>query len=54
MFRVIVNESLMLKHVIHIKKGVMKHVNVSVKIILSAKMITIKILAHVFVKMVNI
>ena len=54
MFRAIVNGSLMLKHVIQIKNGIMEHVYVSVKIIVNAKKITIEILAHAFVKMVSI
>ena len=54
MFRAIVNGSLMLKHVIQIKNGIMEHVYVSVKIIVNAKKITVEILAHAFVKMVSI
>ena len=54
MFRAIVNGSLMLKHVIQIKNGIMEHVYGSVKIIVNAKKITIEILAHAFVKMVSI
>ena len=54
MFRAIVNGSLMLKHVIQIKNGIMEHVYVSLKIIVNAKKITIEILAHAFVKMVSI
>ena len=34
-------------HVIQMKNGIMKHVNVSVKIIVSANRIIIEILAHV-------
>ena len=37
-----------------IKNGRMKHVNVSVKIIVDAKKIIVEILAHVFVRMVSI
>ena len=54
MFRAIVNGSLMLKHVIQIKNGIMEHVYVSVKIIVNAKKIAVEILAHAFVKMVSI
>ena len=54
MFRAIVNGSLMLKHVIQIKNGIIEHVYVSVKIIVNAKKITVEILAHAFVKMVSI
>ena len=39
---------------IQIKKGRIKHVNVNVKIIISAKKIIVGILAHVFVRIANI
>ena len=45
-FNVIVNENSIVQHAIQIKKGIMKHVNVSVKIIVSAKEIIVGILAH--------
>ena len=41
-------------YVILIKSGVIKCVNVNVKIIASAKKIIVEILAHVFVRMVSI
>ena len=37
-----------------VKKGTIKHVNVNVKMILRAKMITVGIQAHVFVRIVTI
>ena len=40
--------------IIQIKNGIMKHVNASVKIIVSAKKITVGILAHVFVRIGSI
>ena len=50
----IANTNLVVKHVIQIKNGITKHLNVTVKIIISAKKITVGILANVFVKMTNI
>ena len=38
------------QHVIRIKNGIIKHVNVHVKIIVSAKKTILAILAHVFVR----
>ena len=38
------------QHVIQIKNGIIMQVNVNVKIIISAKKIIVKILAHVFAK----
>ena len=40
--------------IIQIKNGIMKHVNASVKIIVSAKKITVGILGHVFVRIGSI
>ena len=40
--------------IIQIKNGIMKHVNASVKIIVSAKKITVGILANVFVRIGSI
>ena len=42
-----------MKHKIQIKSGIMKHFNVSVKIIVRAKKSIVGILPHVFVKMVS-
>ena len=42
------------EHVIQIKSGIMKYVDVNVKIIAHAKKIIIGILVNVFVKMINI
>ena len=47
-FHVNVNANLIVQHVIQIKNGIIKHVNVNVKIIISAKKIIVGILAHVF------
>ena len=41
-------------HVIQIKNGIMKHVNVNVKIIINVKKIKAGILAHVFVRIASI
>ena len=43
-----------IQDVIQIKNGIMKHVNVSVKIIVQEKQIIVGILAHVFVRMISI
>ena len=50
----IVNENSIVQHAIQIKKGIMKHVNVNVKIIVSAKEIIVGILAHAFVRTASI
>ena len=42
----IVNAKTIVQHVIQIKNGLIKHVNVNVKIILSVKKITVEFLAH--------
>ena len=47
-FHVIVNANLIVQHVIQIKNGVTKHVNVN------AKKIIVEIQVHVFVRIVNI
>ena len=44
----IVNVNSTVQHVIQIKNGIIKHFNVNVKIIVSAKKIKVEILAHVF------
>ena len=49
---VIVNANSIVQHVIQNKNGLKKHVNVNVKIIVSAKKIIF--LAHVFVRIVSI
>ena len=53
-FHVIVNTSSIVQHVIQIKNGIMKHDNVSVKIIAHAKKIIVWFVAHVFARMMNI
>ena len=53
-FHVIVYETSILQHVIQIKNGIIKHVNMNVKIIVSAKNTTAGILAHVFVRIASI
>ena len=53
-FHVILNATSIVQHVIQIKNGIMKHNNVNVKFIISAKKIVVGILAHVFVRIVNI
>ena len=49
----ILNANSILQHVIQTKNGIMKHSNVRVTIIVSAKKIIVEILAHVFVRNVN-
>ena len=41
-------------NLIQIKNGIIKHVNVNVKVIISAKNIIVGILVHVFVRIVSI
>ena len=48
------NENSIEQHVIQIKHGIIKHVNVSVDIILNAKNIIVGVLEHLFVKIVSI
>ena len=43
----IANANLIVQHAIEIKNGIMKHVNVSVKIIVRPKKIIMGILAHI-------
>ena len=50
----IVNANSIVQHVIQIKNGIIKHVNVNVKIIVHAKKIIVGILAHVFVRIASI
>ena len=50
----IANTNLIVQQLIQIKNGVINHDNLNVKIIVSAKMIIVGILAHVFVRMVSI
>ena len=52
-FHVIANRNSRVQNVIQIKNGIIKHVNVNVKII-SVKKIIVAILAHVFVRTVSI
>ena len=49
----ILNANSILQHVIQTKNGIMKHSNVRVTIIVSAKKIIVEILAHVFVRNAN-
>ena len=53
-FHVIANVYSIGQLAIQIKNGIMKHVNVSVKITVYAKKIKAGILEHVFVRMVSI
>ena len=53
-FHVSVNAKAIVQHVIQTKNGIIKHVNVSLKTIVSAKNIIVGILADVFVRMVSI
>ena len=51
---VIVNANSSVQYVIQIKNKIIKHTNLNVKIIVSAKKIIVGILAHVFMRMVSI
>ena len=53
-FHVIVNANSTGQYVIQIKNGIITHVNVNVKIIVSVKTIIVGILAYVFVRLVSI
>ena len=53
-FRVIANVNSIVKHVIQIKNEIIKHVNVSVKSIISVRKIKVGILALVFMKTASI
>ena len=53
-FPVIVSANWSIQNVIQNKSGMIKHVNVNVKIIVSVKAIIAGILAYVFVRMITI
>ena len=53
-FHVILNANSIVKYVIQIKNGIIKHINVNVKIIVVAKKIIVGILPHVSVTIVSI
>ena len=50
----IVNANSIVQYVIQIKNGIIKHVNMNVKVIVSAKKIIVGILGQVFVRLVSI
>ena len=54
MFHVMVNANSIVQHVIRIKNGIIQHVNVNVKIIVSTKQIILGTLPHVFVRIASI
>ena len=49
----IANANSIVQHVIQIKKRIIKHVNVNVKVTINAKKILVGILTHVFVRTVS-
>ena len=53
-FLVIAEANSLVQHVIKIKNRITKHVNVSIKFFVSARKVIVGILAHVFVRMINI
>ena len=53
-FHLVVNANSIVQHVIQIKNGIMKHVNMSVKFIISAKKILVGILAHACLRIASI
>ena len=53
-FNAVVNGNSIVQHVVQIKNGIIKHVNVDVKTNISAKKIIVGILAHVFMSIVSI
>ena len=52
-FSVTVNANSLVQHVIQITNGIMKHINLSVKVIVSENEIIVGVLAHVFVKIIT-
>ena len=53
-FHVMVKANSIVQHVIQIKNGIIKHVNMNVKISVCAKKIIVGMLVHVFVRIANI
>ena len=53
-FHVTANEDSIMKYVIQIKNGILKHVNVSLKLIVHAKKIVLGIPEHIFVSTAGI
>ena len=53
-FHVVGNANLIVQYVVQIKNGIIKHVNLNVKIIASAKKIIDGIIAHVLVRITSI
>ena len=53
-FHEIVKANSIAQYVIQIKNGIIKHDNMNVKIIVLAKKIIVRIIAHVFVRIVSI
>ena len=52
-FHVILNANSIVQYVVQMKKGIIKNVNVNVKIIVDAKNVIFGILAQVFVRIVS-
>ena len=50
----ILNANSIVQHIFQMKNEIIKHVNVTVKIIVNAKKIIVGILAHVLAEMVSI
>ena len=48
----IINANPIVQHVIPIKDGIIKHVNVNVKINVTARKVTVWIVAHTLVRMI--
>ena len=53
-FRMIVNANSVVLHLIQTKNRMTKHVNVTVKIIISAKTIIVRLSANIFMRIANI
>ena len=53
-FHVIVNANSIVQHLIQIKNGITKHVNVNIKLIISSKKIIVGTLAYVIVRIANV
>ena len=53
-FYVVLNANSIVQHVTQIKNGIIKHVNVNVNVIVSAKKIIVGILAHELLRIASI
>ena len=50
----ILNANSMVQHLIQIENGIIKHVDMNVKIIVHARKIIVRVLAYIFVRVISI